>query len=194
MVESMDAAVGRVLAALDRQGLKKNTLVIFTNDNGGERLSSNRPLSHRKGTLWEGGVRVPALARWPGRLPAGKTTPQCAISMDFTATILSAAGVRLPAELDGRNLLPVLEGRRPVEERTFFWRINRKNRRQKAVRQGNWKYLQDESTEVLFNLARDPEEKNTLAPEHPEVVARLRSALNEWEKELARNPPPRQIL
>lgn len=194
MVESMDAGVGRVLGALDRRGLKRNTLVIFTNDNGGERLSSNLPHFHHKATLWEGGIRVPALARWPGRLPAGQTTPQCAISMDFSASILSAAGVPRPPELDGMDLLPVLEGKQPATDRTFFWRIQRADRRQKAVRQGNWKYVRDGSIDLLFDLARDPAERSTLAYRQPEVLARLRSALEEWEKELARNPPPRQIL
>ena len=94
MLEAMDAAVGRVMAALQKQGLDRNTLVIFTNDNGGERLSDNAPFRHRKATLWEGGIRVPGIVRWPGKLPAGKTNRQVCMSMDFTATIAAACGVQ----------------------------------------------------------------------------------------------------
>ena len=192
MTESVDAAVGRVLAALDRHGVAQNTLVIFTNDNGGERLSDNQPTFHHKATLWEGGIRVPGLVRFPGRIPAGKNTPQVAISMDFAATILAATGTQPPAgrTLDGIDLLPVLRGQKPPADRTLFWRIDRADRKQKAAREGRWKYVRDGSIEMLFDLDRDPGERVNLGYRRPEVLARLRAAVDDWERELAKNPPP----
>src|SRR5207245_6285614 len=107
-----DQCVGTILAALNRNRLAQNTLVIFTNDNGGEWLSRNAPLYHRKGTLWEGGIRVPLILRWPGRLPAGKTSEQVAITMDLNASILAATQTAVPAgyQPDGINILRSLAG------------------------------------------------------------------------------------
>ncbi|MEX2261948.1 MAG: sulfatase [Bryobacteraceae bacterium] len=191
MLEAMDAAVGRVLAALDKHGLAQNTLVIFTNDNGGERLSDNRPLFHHKATLWEGGIRVPSIVRFPGRLPAGKVSNQVTMTMDFAASILAATGVEAPADrkLDGVNVLPVLSGKQAPVERTLFWRIDRGDRKQKAVRQGNWKYLRDGAIEMLFDLDRDVSERADISFRHPEKLAALRNAMREWEEELQRTPP-----
>jgi arylsulfatase A len=191
MLEGMDTAIGRILAALDKGGLARNTLVIFTNDNGGERLSRNAPLFHHKATLWEGGIRVPCLLRWPEALPAGKTSSQAAITMDLTATILAATNTQPPAgrALDGMNLLPILQGRQPNTERTFFWRINRDDRKQKAVRKGKWKYLRDGTIEVLFDLEADIGERNDVSYSNQAVQAELRARLAEWEKEVDRVPP-----
>ena len=97
MLERADQGVGRILEALDRLGLRQNTIVIFTNDNGGEWLSRNTPLFHHKGTVWEGGIRVPAIIRWPGRIPAGSVSGQVGITMDLTASILAATGTPVPA-------------------------------------------------------------------------------------------------
>jgi arylsulfatase A-like enzyme len=168
--------------------------VIFTNDNGGERLSDNGPLFHHKATVWEGGIRVPCIIRWPGRLPAGKVTAQPAISMDLTATVLAACGTRPPKgrKLDGVNLLPLLSSDKVVE-RTFFWRITRPDRRQKAVRHGNWKYVLDGGIEQLFDLAADMGERKDLAYRHPEEVKDLKRRLAEWEKEMAREKPMFQV-
>ena len=191
MMESMDSAVGQVLDALDKNGLASNTLVIFTDDNGGERFSRNIPLRHHKGTLWEGGIRVPCLIRWPERLPSSKTIDQPAITMDLTATILGATGVR-PApgrDLDGMDLLPVLRGEAPPRERTFFWRIDRADRKQKAARNGKWKYVRDGPIEQLFDLDSDISESQDLAFDNTAVVAQLRDAVDAWESELAKTPP-----
>ena len=125
MLERADQGIGRILAALEKAGLAQNTIVIFTNDNGGEWLSRNTPLFHHKGTVWEGGIRVPAIFRWPGRIPAGRVSGQVGITMDLTASILAATGTSIPPEarLEGINLLPVLEGRTPEMDRTLFWRV-----------------------------------------------------------------------
>ena len=96
MIRALDRGVRRVTAELKAQGLERDTIVIFTNDNGGEWLARNEPLFHRKQTLWEGGIRVPALVRWPGRIPAGRVSDQVGITMDLTASILAATGTHVP--------------------------------------------------------------------------------------------------
>jgi arylsulfatase A-like enzyme len=186
MVERLDAGVGQIVAALTEVRCRDNTLVIFTSDNGGERLSDNGPFFHGKYSLWEGGLRVPCVARWPGVIPAGTTSHQPAITMDLTASILAAAGVQPPHPLDGEDVLPVLTRRQPVRERTLCWRLPRPDAKygQKAVRGGNWKLVYDREMELLFDLAADPGERKNQALANPEVVARLRGDLDQWEKSL----------
>jgi arylsulfatase A-like enzyme len=185
ILERADQGVGRIVETLQKLGLTRNTLVIFTNDNGGEWLSRNAPLYHRKDTLWEGGIRVPLIMKWPGRIPAGKTESQVGIVMDLTATVLAAGGVTVPAEarLEGINLLPIVEGRSSRVERTLFFRITG-TRQQRAVRQGEWKLLLDAGDLLLFNLRTDIGERTDLAKEHPEIARRLRPLLAEWEKDV----------
>ena len=186
MLERADAGVGQIVQKLDALGLTRNTLVIFTNDNGGEWLSRNAPLFHRKDTLWEGGIRVPAIFRWPGRLPSGKTSTQAGITMDLTASILAATNTSVPAEArpEGMNILPILEGRAPQVERTMFWRISIPTRQQRAVRRGDWKLLVDGDDLLLYNLRTDIGERNDLAAQRPDLVAALRPLLSEWEKDV----------
>ena len=186
MLERADQGVGRILATLRARGLEQNTLVIFTNDNGGEWLSRNAPLFHRKDTLWEGGIRVPAIFRWPGRIPAGRVSPQVGIVMDLTASILAAAGATPSpdARLEGMNLLPLLQGKAPVVERTLFWRIATPLRQQRAVRQGNWKLLDDGGDIMVFDLSRDIGERNDLAKERPDIARRLRPLIRQWEQDV----------
>jgi arylsulfatase A len=190
MLERADRGVGEVLAALDRLGLARTTLVIFTSDNGGEWLSRNAPLFHRKSTLWEGGIRVPALVRWPARLPAGIVSAQVGITMDLTATIVAAAGATPPATYrpEGIDLLPLLAGRRTVE-RTLYWRIGGA-RNQRAVRQGRWKYLRDQAHELLFDVEADAEERNDLAYRHAEMLPAFRTLLAAWEADVGASRPP----
>jgi len=189
MVASLDQGVGRVLDALRAAGMERDTLVIFTSDNGGEAWSDMGGLSHGKMTLWEGGIRVAAMARWPQRIPAGTTSGQVAITMDWTATLLAAAGAApdpaLP--LDGIDILPQLTGAAPVP-RELFWRIFQR-RQQKAVRSGDWKYLVTEDATHLFHLGSDPGEKTDLKDAEPAVLARLRSALAAWEADVLEPVP-----
>lgn len=187
MVERMDKGVGMILAELDTKNLHKNTLVVFSSDNGGERYSRNSPLFHHKATLWEGGIRVPCLMRWPGTLPQGKVTSQMAITMDLHATFLAAAGITSapPKPLDGINLLPLLTGDSKPLERTFYWRIDRSNRKQRAIRQGPWKYINDGNTmDLLFNLDSDISERTDLGYQHPDILTDLKSKLKTWEAEI----------
>ena len=188
MLERADEGVGKILAALEQHGLVRNTLVIFTNDNGGEWLSRNAPFFHRKGTLWEGGIRVPLILRWPGVLPAGNTSPQVALTMDLTALVLAATGTKGPESYrpDGVNILPVLRGQAPVMERRVFWRIDTVVRRQSAVRSGRWKLLVDGNQFLLFDLENDPAERRDLAAQHPDTVATLRQLYLAWENDIKR--------
>jgi arylsulfatase A len=187
MLERADLGIGVLLNTLDRLRLAEQTLVIFTNDNGGEWLSRNAPFSNLKATLWEGGIRVPMMLRWPGRLPAGAVSSQVAMTMDLYRAIVSASDARVPPgyEPDGIDLLPILAGTAPSADRALFWRIDRDNRRQKAVRQGRWKLLMDNGVDRLFDLAADPGERADLAARQPEVVATLTSLLAEWERSVS---------
>ena len=191
MLERADEGVGTILEALERNSVAQNTLVIFTNDNGGEWLSRNAPLYHRKATLWEGGIRVPLILRWPGHLPRGKTSEQVAITMDLTASILAATGTALPAGYrpDGINILPSLAGQAPSVERQLFWRYLLPERRQKAVRSGRWKLLVDGGLYLLFDLNDDPGERHDLAAQHPDLVVKLKAQLAEWEKDIDQKVP-----
>jgi arylsulfatase A len=189
MLERADQGVGTIRAALERNRIAQNTLVIFTNDNGGEWLSRNAPLYHRKATLWEGGIRVPLILRWPGHLPRGKTSEQVAITMDLSASILAATGTALPAGYrpDGINILPALRGHAPVIERRLFWRYVLPERQQKAVWSGHWKLLVDGGLYLLFDLNDDPGERRDLAAQHTDLVVKLKALLAEWEGDVQQN-------
>ena len=187
ILERADQGVGKILAALERHGLSRNTLVIYTQDNGGEWLSRNAPFFHRKDTVWEGGVRVPMIARWPARIPARRTSAQAGITMDLTATLLAATGAVVPADakLDGVDLLPVLEGKAQPFERTLFFRNTLPNSRtQRAVRRGDWKVLADGPNVMVFNLKDDPGERNDLARTRQDIARTLRPLIAEWEKDV----------
>jgi len=181
MVEALDASIGRVLAALERRGLAENTIVVFTSDNGGERFSRTWPFSGQKTELLEGGIRVPGLVRWPARIKAGQTSQQVAISMDWLPTLLAAAGTAPdPAyQPDGVNLLPVLLGGQGVQPRSLYWRY--KANAQRALRDGDWKYLKIHDQEFLFNLAADQRERANLAQREPERLAALRAQWERWD-------------
>ena len=185
MMERVDDGVGKILATLDRLGLRENTIVIYTNDNGGEWLSHNGPLFHNKLSVWEGGIRVPTIIRWPARLPAGKVTSQVGITMDLTASILGAARVTMPSDLqlDGIDLFPIIEGRVPEAERTLFWRAH-PARQQRAVRSGDWKLVGDMNRALLFNLRTDIGERDNVITKHPEIARRLRTLLDAWTREV----------
>lgn len=183
MMRSLDTGIGRVLAALRRAGRERDTLVIFTSDNGGERYSYNWPWSNGKFTLYEGGIRVPGAMRWPGRVPAGRTCDQLTITMDWTTTML-AAGSASTAASDGIDLLPCALGARPVD-RTLFWRQpDPIQTPHAAARRGNWKYLRAGTEEFLFDLSVDPGEKADVKARHPAVLGELRQAWEAWNAQM----------
>jgi arylsulfatase A-like enzyme len=187
MLERADHGIGRMLQVLKQRGLERNTLVIYMQDNGGEWLSRNAPLFNRKGTVWEGGIRVPAIFRWPARLPAGKVSNQVGIVQDVTASILAATGSTVPADArpDGINLLPMLEGRSASVERTLFFRFPMGgNVRQLAVRQGPWKLMIDGAKTFVFDLSKDIGERNDLASQRQDIALKLRPLLAAWERDV----------
>ena len=192
MLERADQGIGRILDTLDRLKLAQNTLVIFTSDNGGEWLSRNAPLFHRKGTLWEGGIRVPLLLRWPGRLAAGTISSQVGITMDLTASIFAIAGVKLPDTYrpDGIDLVGALQKGTAIE-RTLFWRLpppvgaaGTPPLTQRAVRRGNWKYIDDRGQYLLFDVRADPGERHDVADQHIDLIRELRSLVAGWEADV----------
>ncbi|NUO95936.1 MAG: sulfatase-like hydrolase/transferase [Gemmatimonadaceae bacterium] len=184
MVRSMDDGIGRILGALRDAGRDRDTLIIFASDNGGERYSDMGPFSHGKMSLYEGGLRTPAFARWPGVIAPNTTTDQVAITMDWTATLLARAGAHADprAPLDGVDLLPALTGATPVP-RDLYWRIFQRAK-QKAFRSGDWKYIVAEDGEHLFDLPRDPGEKSDVKDREAPTLAALREGYAAWEREM----------
>jgi arylsulfatase A-like enzyme len=188
MLESLDTNVGRVLDALDALDLASNTIVVFTSDNGGERFSDVWPLTGMKGELLEGGIRVPVLARWPGRIPAGMRTEQVAVTTDWLPTLLAAAGTAPDANYpsDGENLLPLLGGGAPAHPRTLYWRY--KANEQAAVRDARWKYLKLGGREYLFDIDADPRERADLRQKFPDEFERLKRQYAAWSSRMLPYP------
>jgi arylsulfatase A-like enzyme len=190
MVERLDDRIGTILKTLDETGAAAKTLVIFASDNGGPANSRNDPYSGRKGTTYEGGIRVPCILRWPGKLPTGRESSQAAITMDLTASILSLAGVKPPLghQLDGIDVVGHLREGKPDLPRTLFWRQRRGEVTWRGVREGDWKLVskQDGSQrqDWLFDLAKDVAEKNDLVATRPADAERLGALLAHWEHEV----------
>jgi arylsulfatase A-like enzyme len=180
MVEAMDLQVGRVLQALDAGGLAANTIVVFTSDNGGERFSATWPFTGIKTELLEGGLRVPTLVCWPERIPAGRTSEQVAITMDWFATLLEAGGTAPDPDYpsDGMSLLPVLTGKSDPAPRKLFWRY--KTNAQRALREGDFKYLKIRDNTYLFNVVEDPRERGNLKTRLPDLFERLAAEWTAW--------------
>ncbi|MBU6319711.1 MAG: sulfatase-like hydrolase/transferase [Alphaproteobacteria bacterium] len=185
MMAALDDAVGRIVQEVEANGLAETTLIVFTSDNGAptwQTTSSNLPLNGVKGLVLEGGIRVPTLFRWTGRIPAGLVLSQPGIGMDITATALAAAGLGTVPDLDGRNLLPVLRGGGgAIEERALFWR----NGTQGAVRKGRWKAILAGDDWLLFDLASDSGERRDLAQSEPERLAGLRADYQAWSSSMS---------
>ncbi len=193
MVATVDEAVGRILSALDATGQRERTLIFFISDNGGPmtkrnaNASVNSPLRGQKGDVFEGGIRVPFLVAWPGRIPAGRTYTQPVISLDILPTALAAAGTTRDAKLpvlDGVDLLPFLTGKNTAAPHArLFWRMD--GGEAFAVREGNWKWLCTyQNAPQLYDLAADLGETRDLASSRPEIAARLATAAAEWNRGL----------
>jgi arylsulfatase A-like enzyme len=182
MVERMDDGVGEVLNTLDRLDLKSNTLVVYLYDHGGRHLVNSEPLFHGFANLWEGGIRIPAIMRLPDVIPANERSSMPGIAMDLTATILSVAGIDdAAASLDGVNLIPYFRKEQPPITRQFYWRADFYDfGKQKAIRNGRWKYIEDGNTQFLFDLGADVSERHNLFYQEPEVVNKLRTDLGSW--------------
>lgn len=180
MIHHMDEGIGWIMAALEKHGMADDTLVVFTSDNGGERFSDNWPLVGGKMDLTEGGIRVPWIAHWPKVIGAGGVSDQHCMTMDWSATMLDAAGVAAdPAfPLDGVSLLPVLRDATRSFARPLHWRMN--HRGQRALRDGDWKYLQVDGNEYLFNIPADERERANQGHKEPARLAAMREAWLAW--------------
>ena len=186
MIREMDEGIGRVLDTLEEQGLSEDTLIVFTSDNGGERFSDNWPLVGGKMDLTEGGIRVPCIARWPRASPAGQVSEQHHLTMDWTATMLAAAGVTPDEPLDGVDLSPNLRDPDRTLPRTMHWRM--KHRQQRALRDGCWKYLKVDEHEYLFDVETDERERANLAHRYPDRLVEMRRAWEDWNAQVAPIP------
>ena len=186
MLSDLDENIGQVLLSLQQWKLEKNTLVVFLSDNGGptrELTSSNHPLRGEKGQLYEGGIRVPFLMRWPARLPQGLVEHRPVSSLDISATALEAAGIAAPTNLDGVDLVPRLgSGDDPPIHEQLYWRVGP----QAALRKGDWKLHRGrgDSAWQLFRLSEDLSETRDLATAHPEKVAELESAWKSLDQQM----------
>ena len=190
MLGAMDDGIGAVLRKLDETGLGDDTLIFFFSDNGGPLIvnaSSNAPLSGSKGTVLEGGIRVPFIIQWRRRIPRGTVYRNPVISLDVFPTAAAAAGAQLPGDrvIDGVNLVPYLPGEKTSPPHDIlFWRFGNAD----AVRRKNWKFIKVGDKSALFDLSADIGEKNNLTKERPDVVGELTAALAKWESGLI---PPR---
>ncbi len=182
-IEHLDAGIGRVLEALKESGWEQHTLVVFTSDNGGlERVGAdNGPWRDGKGSYYEGGIRVPTLFRWPGRVQAGASSAAVAVSMDLYPTLLELAGVEPQEKIDGVSLVPVLMGRETeLPQRDLFFVRRESFGRIEGMRRGRWKLVQPKPGAAfeLYDLEADPKESNNLAARQPEVLEQMEKAFD----------------
>lgn len=180
MIQHMDEGIGHIVAALRAAQLLDDTLIVFTSDNGGERFSDNWPLVGGKMDLTEGGIRVPWIAHWPALIPAGSTSAQPCMTMDWSATMLQAGQASADAAwpLDGVSLMPLLANPAHRFEHPLYWRMS--HRGQRALREGDWKYLRVDGHDYLFNLAADERERANLAALHPQRLEAMRARWQAW--------------
>ena len=183
MVQEMDKGVGEVVEAIERLGLAENTLIFFFSDNGANKNGNNGTLRGAKGSNWEGGHRVPCIARWTNKITPGSVRDDLAISLDVMPTLLAAAGVSVPANhmLDGVNLLTVMLGDQKLGARQLVWNG-------KAIRDGSWKLVVDGKggeTVGLYDLNRDLGEQNNLATAEPNRVEAMLAQLEVWKADVA---------
>ena len=196
VIETLDDTVGRLLAKLDALKLADKTIVVFTSDNGGlhvpegphPKVTHNTPYRAGKGFVYEGGMRIPLIVRWPGHVTAGKVIDDPVINTDWVPTLLELVGRPVPAGLDGASFAALLTGRGPAPAREFFWHFphytNQGSRPSGAVRDGQWMMVEyyDEEKVELYDLGNDIREARDLAPSQPERVSRMRAALATWRR------------
>ncbi len=183
MTRELDTSLAEVVAALDTHGLAEETLLLFFSDNGGiSEVASNAPFRGFKARLWEGGHRVPAIARWPGRIAPGTVTDDLTISHDLMPTMLAIAGIDPPSgcKLDGKDLGAILFDGETLGSRQLFWGYHGRV----AMREDNWKYVETDDGAVLFDLTRDVGETNDIATDHPDRVAAMASAVAAWKADV----------
>ncbi len=188
-VTCMDEAIGELLDLLDAHKLANDTIVIFFSDNGGGGGSDNKPLRGRKGHMFEGGIRVPCIVRWPGRIPAGTVCDEFLTSLEIFPTLLKAVGVAPPSGvvLDGFDMMPVLQAKAKSKRAEMFW----ERRGDKAARVGHYKWVDSKRGKGLFDLSTDISEQRDLSKEKPELLAKLKARFAAWKKEMNECEPRR---
>jgi arylsulfatase A-like enzyme len=186
-VTYMDEAIGDLLNLLEELGLAQNTLVIFLSDNGGSGSGDNAPLRGGKSQMFEGGLRVPCIVRWPGVIPAGQVCDAFLTTLEVFPTLCAAAGIDSPKDvvLDGFDLTPILAGRQKSPREEMFW----ERRGDKAARVGSWKWVESERSAGLFDLATDLAEKHDLSKKRPDTLAHLKSRFAAWKKHMDESEP-----
>jgi arylsulfatase A-like enzyme len=186
-ITRMDAAIGKVLDLLDEEKLAGDTLVIFCSDNGGGGRGLTAPLRGGKNQLFEGGLRVPFIARWPGRIPAGTSRREFITALDLFPTLLAAAGAKAPpgVVLDGFNTLPVLAGQQPTPRQEMFWEAHG----DKAARVGAMKWVESAAGHGVFDLAHDEGEQNDLSTARPDLLEELKSRFGAWRRAMDHAEP-----
>ncbi len=198
VIETIDDTVGRLLAKLEALKLADNTIVIFTSDNGGlhvpegphPRITHNTPYRAGKGFVYEGGLRIPLIVRWPGRVPAGTVVDAPVINTDWIPTLMELAGRPAPPGLDGVSLAALLTGRGPAPRRSLFWHFphytNQGSRPSGAMREDNWMLVEfyDDDAVELYDITTDIGETRNVAAQHPDRVAKMRAALAAWRQDV----------
>lgn len=190
MIERLDAAIGRIVKAIDDAGLRENTLIVFSSDNGAtfeERNygasafhDSNNPFRGQKRSLEEGGIRMPSFVRWPARVPAGKRSDAVVHMTDVMPSLFSAAGGKPAANVDGRDMTEVWAAKAAPPIRTVFWEFNTDGWSMYAAMRGDWKYLEIGPNKWLYNVKTDPQERRTYAQEHPDVFKNFQAEMKTW--------------
>ncbi len=186
-VTCMDEAIGVLMDAVEKAGQTDNTLFLFISDNGGSGNGGNAPLKGSKSTMWEGGLRVPFIARWPGRLPAGKVTNEFLTSLEFVPTLLAATGAAAPdgVKMDGFDMLPILRGVTKSPRKEMFWQ----RRSDKAARFENWKWLDSAKGKGLYDVSQDIGEEHNLSREKPEIAQMMQERFAKWRAEMDATEP-----
>ena len=186
-VTAMDAAIGRLLDLLDEYGIADNTIVIFLSDNGGGGSADNAPLRGRKGQMFEGGIRVPCIVKWPGKIPAGAMSDEFLTSLEILPTLCAATAAAPPkgVALDGFDMLPVLQGRRASPRTEMFWQ----RKLDKGARVGHWKWVESSRGNGLFDLRHDIGERRDLSKERPEILKRVQARFANWKKQMQAAEP-----
>ena len=186
-ITAMDAAIGRLLDLLDEYKITDNTIVIFFSDNGGGGAADNAPLRGRKGQMFEGGIRVPCIVRWPGKIPAGTTSGEFLTSLEIFPMLCAATGALPPkgVKLDGFDMLPVLQGKKKSSRQEMFWQ----RRLDKGARVGHWKWVESSRGNGLFDLRTDLSEKRDLSKEKPVVLKMIKARFAKWKKEMEAAEP-----
>lgn len=182
-----DEQIGKMLDLLDEQGLADNTLVIFLSDNGGSGIADNAPLRGGKSQMWEGGLRVPCIVRWPRRISAGSVCREFLTSLEIFPTLVEAGGGRIPDSviLDGFDMAPVLAGKQESPRREMFW----ERRGDRAARVGNWKWLESARGSGLFDLAEDIGEQHDVSRQKPDVLHRVKERFAAWKHRMDEAEP-----